>query len=269
VKSASALIFSLVIAASTIVSTRAAAQAAPVSIPATSVASDPLFSAPAASLTPQQIESLQQRLADWPELDHYRADNERLPAPVPGEQRVVFYGDSITDHWGRDNGSTFFPGKPYVNRGISGQTTAQMLVRFRQDVIDLHPAAVLILAGTNDIAGNTGVSTLQMIEDNFRSMTELAKANHIRVILASVLPVSDYPWHRGLRPAGKICSFNAWLKQYATSSGVAYLDYYSALSNAQGGMDPKLARDGVHPTPAGYAIMAPLAQKAIDQTLAH
>lgn len=231
--------------------------------------SDPLFSAPAATLTPAQVESMQHRLADWPALDRYRADNAKLASPKPGEQRVVFYGDSITDGWGRSNGSLFFPGKPYVNRGISGQTTPQMLVRFRQDVIDLDPAAVVILAGTNDIAGNTGVSTLAMIENNLRGMTELAEANHIKVILASVLPVSDYPWRHGLQPADKIRALNTWLKQYAASSGAVYLDYYSALVNAQGGLDPDLASDGVHPTPAGYARMAPLAQKAIDRALAH
>jgi lysophospholipase L1-like esterase len=135
-------------------------------------------------------------------------------------------------------------------------------------VIGLHPAAVVILAGTNDIAGNTGLATLHMIEDNFRSMTELAQAHHIRVILASVLPVSDYPWHPGLQPASKVRALNAWLKSYAASNGATYLDYYSALANAQGGMDSRLASDGVHPTPAGYMIMAPLAQRAIERALA-
>ena len=151
---------------------------------------DPLLIASPASLTPEQVASLQQRLADWPQLARYRDDNAALGAPKAGEARVVFFGDSITDGWGRVPGTTFFPGKPYVNRGISGQTTAQMLLRFRQDVIDLKPAAVVILAGTNDIAGNTGLSTPAMIEDNLRSMAELAQANGIHVVLASVLPVS-------------------------------------------------------------------------------
>ena len=212
---------------------------------------------------------MQQQLADWPQLNRYRAENTQLAPPAPGQTRVVFFGDSITDAWGRVKETTFFPGKPYINRGISGQTTAQMVLRFRQDVIDLHPAAVVILAGTNDIAGNTGLATLRMIEDNFRSMTELAQVNHIRVILASVLPVSDYPWQPGLQPAGKVRTLNAWLRSYAASSGATYLDYYSALANAQGGMDKRLASDGVHPTPAGYAVMAPLAQQAIDLALAH
>jgi len=245
------------------------AQVASPAPPAAPRTVDSIFTTPATSLGPQQIESLQHRLADWPELNHYRPSNTKIGAPAPGEQRVVFYGDSITDSWGRRQGSTFFPGKPYVNRGVSGQTTPQMLVRFRQDVIDLHPAAVLILAGTNDIAGNTGVSSLEMIEDNLKSMTELAQAHHIKVILASILPTSDYPWRRGLQPVEKIRTLNAWLKNYAQTSGATYLDYYSALTNDQGGMTANLTVDGVHPSPAGYAIMAPLAQKAIDQTLAH
>jgi len=239
----------------------------PGSAPA-SKAIDPVYTAAPASLTTQQVEMLQARGADWPQLARYRESNASLPLPAPGEQRVVFYGDSITDAWGRDGSSTFFPGKPYVNRGISGQTTPQMLVRFRQDVVDLHPAGVVILAGTNDIAGNTGFSSLQMIEDNFKSMTEIAVANHIRVILASVLPVSDYPWRKGLQPAETVRALNQWLKGYARSCGQTYLDYYSAMANAQGGLDPELAHDGVHPTAAGYAIMAPLAEKAIRQTLA-
>ncbi len=229
---------------------------------------DPVLIAPPASLETGQVASLQQRLADWPQLARYREDNAKLAAPKPGERRVVFFGDSITDGWGRVEGTTFFPGKPYVNRGISGQTTAQMLVRFRQDVVDLKPAAVVILAGTNDIAGNTGLSTQKMIEDNLRSMAELARANGIRVVLASVLPVSDYPWQPGLHPAGKVRALNAWLRGYARKSGAVYLDYYGALANAEGGMDARLAADGVHPTPAGYAVMAPLAERAIEQALA-
>ena len=233
------------------------------------VAINPLYTVPPASLSTEHIAAMQQQLADWPQLNRYRADNARLALPSSGQARVVFFGDSITDAWGRARGTRFFPGRPYINRGISGQTTAQMVVRFRQDVVDLHPAAVVILAGTNDIAGNTGLATLPMIEDNFRSMTELAQANHIRVILASVLPTSDYPWHPGLRPAGKVRALNSWLRAYAASRGETYLDYYAALANAQGGMDKRLASDGVHPTPAGYAIMAPLAQQAIERALAH
>jgi lysophospholipase L1-like esterase len=229
---------------------------------------DELLTAPPASLSPEQVAALQSRLADFAQLTHYRADDERLSRARTAAPRVVFLGDSITDNWSSSAGTTFPWGKAYINRGISGQTTAQMLLRFRQDVIDLHPATVLILAGTNDIAGNTGASTLPMIEDNLRSMTELAKSNHIRVILASLLPVSDYPWRTGLRPAAKVRSLNAWIKRYAGSAGATYLDFYSALTNADGGMDATLAADGVHPTDAGYAVMTPLAQRAIDETLA-
>jgi lysophospholipase L1-like esterase len=232
------------------------------------VAIDPLFVAPPASLGPEQVATLQQRLADWPQLARYRDENAALAAPRAGEARVVFFGDSITDGWGRTPGTTFFSGRPYVNRGISGQTTAQMLLRFRQDVIDLKPAAVVILAGTNDIAGNTGLSTPRMIEDNLRSMAELAQANGIRVVLASILPVSDYPWRPGLHPAGQVRALNAWLRDYALGHGAVYLDYHAALANAQGGIDARLAADGVHPTPAGYAVMAPLAERAIADALA-
>lgn len=232
------------------------------------IAVDPVLLAPAASLDADQVAGLQQRLLDWPQLARYRDENARLPAPAAGEQRVVFYGDSITDGWGRTEGTQFFPGQPYLNRGISGQTTAQMLLRFRQDVIDLKPVVVVILAGTNDIAGNTGLATPQMIQDNLRSMTELAQANGIAVVLASVLPVSDYPWRPGVEPAGKVRRLNAWIADYAREHGAIYLDYHSAMSNRDGGLDPGLAADGVHPTPAGYAVMAPLALKAIERALA-
>jgi len=208
---------------------------------------------------------MQHLAADWPQLNRYRADNAKLSPPAAGESRIIFYGDSITDNLGRYIPVPFFPGKPYINRGISGQTTAQMVVRFRQDVIDLHPAAVLILAGTNDLAGNTGLSSLPMIEDNMQSMSELAKVHNIRVILASVLPVSDYPWRRGLHPADEVRTLNTWMKNYAQANGFVYLDYYSAMTNAQVGLDPSISPDGVHPNAAGYAIMAPLAEKAIHQ----
>ncbi len=226
---------------------------------------DPTLVLPVASLTPAQITGMQQKLADWPQLARYRESNAALAPTEPG--RVVFYGDSITDAWGRYGNPPFFPGKPYVNRGISGQTTPQMLVRFQQDVVALKPAAVLILAGTNDIAGNTGLSTLAMTEDNLRSMVVIAKANGIRVILASLLPASDYPWRKGLHPAGRVRELNAWIKSYAAQSGSVYLDYHTALVDDDGGMKPGTSKDGVHPTPAGYAIMAPLAQAAVDQAL--
>ncbi len=207
---------------------------------------------------------MEAKLADWPQLGRYQAANQALEKTTAG--RVVFYGDSITDAWGRSLG-TFFPGKPYVNRGISGQTTPQMVVRFRQDVINLHPAAVVILAGTNDIAGNTGPETPEAIEDNFKSMADLAKANGVRVIFSSVLPVADYPWKPGLKPAAKIQALNNWLAGYCVNHSITYLDYYTAMEDAQGGMKPGLSSDGVHPTAAGYVIMEPLAQAAIDKTI--
>lgn len=227
---------------------------------------DPIYTA--AVPTAEQVKRLQALGADWPQLARYREENARLAPPAAGERRVVFYGDSITDSWGRRGDETkFFPGKPYVNRGISGQTTAQMLVRFEQDVVHLKPAVVVILAGTNDLAGNTGLASLEMIEDNFQAMVAIAKASGIRVVLASVLPATDYPWRRGLQPAAKIKTLNAWMKTYAGQNGCVYLDYHSAMSNAAGGLDPKLAEDGVHPTAAGYAVMAPLAERAIEEAL--
>ena len=204
--------------------------------------------------------------SDWAGLRRYRAANAALGAPAPGEKRVVFYGNSITDGWAR-HFPTMFPGKPYIGRGISGQTTPQMLVRFRQDVVALQPKAVVILAGTNDIAGNTGPSTLEMIEDNFMSMVQIAKAHHIRVVLSSVLPVYDYPWKPGLQPAPKIVALNAWMKKYANDVGETYLDYHSAMKDARDGLPPNLANDGVHPTDAGYRIMAPMADAAIAKAL--
>ncbi len=205
-------------------------------------------------------------LNDWPNLARYRAKNAALPAPSPGENRVVFMGDSITDGWG--HGSAFFSGEPYVNRGISGQTTPQMLIRFRPDVIALQPRVVVILAGTNDIAGNTGPSTPRMIEDNLTSMAELARANHIRVVLSSILPAASYPWKPGTDPVEAIRALNHWILDYCTRNGFVYLDYYSPMVSADNGMKKELTLDGVHPNAAGYAIMAPLAEKAIAAALA-
>ena len=221
---------------------------------------------PAPAAGEPRAQTPQERLlADWANLARYRDANAQLAPPAAGEQRVVFMGDSITDGWGRS--APFFPGKPYVNRGISGQTTPQMLVRFRQDVVALKPAVVVILAGTNDVAGNTGPSTPEMIEDNFMSMVDIAKANKIAVVLSSILPASDYPWKPGMDPGPKIAALNVWLKAYAEKNHVVYLDYYSAMVDNKLGLAPELAKDGVHPTPAGYAIMAPLAEKAIAEAL--
>lgn len=234
------------------------------SVPATGAVTAPaVVPVPAVSEQSKEIAQMKAQLEDWAQLGRYRAADLALPATEPG--RVVFYGDSITDGW-VENGGKFFPGKPYVNRGISGQTTPQMLVRFRQDVVDLHPEAIVILAGTNDIAGNTGASTLAMIEDNFRSMTEIAKANGIRVILSSVTPVAQYPWRPSVEnPAGKIQDLNAWLKSYCGQEKLTYLDYWTAMADKDGGMKPGISLDGVHPNAAGYAIMEPLAEAALAE----
>jgi lysophospholipase L1-like esterase len=203
---------------------------------------------------------------DWAALAKYAQANAALAPPAPGENRVVFMGNSITEGWAASF-SKLFPGKPYIGRGISGQTTPQMLVRFRQDVIALKPKVVVILGGTNDIAGNTGPSTLEMIEDNLASMTEVAQANGIRVVLVSVLPVFDYPWRKGLEPAPKIVALNTWLKQYAAKIGAVYLDLHSAMKDARDGMRSDLASDGVHPNAAGFALMSPLTEQAIAEAL--
>ncbi len=221
---------------------------------------------PSAQELARRLAADEKRLADWPQLARYREANAQLGAPKPGEQRVVFYGNSITDAWARYFPDEF-PGKPYVGRGISGQTTPQMLVRFRQDVIELKPAVVLILAGTNDIAGNTGPSTPEMIEGNLVSMVELARANGIRPVLSSVLPAYDYPWRPGVQPAPKIVALNAWMKQWAAAHHVVYLDYWSAMADARQGLRAELTTDGVHPNEAGYRIMAPLAERAIAEAL--
>ena len=212
------------------------------------------------------------RLRDWPNLARYSAENAKTAAPARGENRVVFMGDSITDSWRL---AEYFPGRPYINRGISGQTTPQMLIRFRPDVIALKPKVVAILAGTNDIAGNTGPMTLEMIEDNIRSMSELAAANGIRVVLASVLPISDYNKNaRGeqtirsvARPPEKIVALNKWMKEYAAANKLVYLDYFSATVDDRGFLKEALANDGLHPNADGYKLMAPLAEKAIAAAL--
>jgi lysophospholipase L1-like esterase len=206
---------------------------------------------------------------DFGQLARYRDANAALKPPAPGENRVVFFGDSITDLWKLDE---YFPGKPYLNRGIGGQTTPQMLVRFRQDVVDLHPKVVVILAGTNDIAGNTGPMRLEDIEANYASMAELARANNVRVVFSSVLPVHNYtPQSYGLfggRPPEKILELNRWLKNYvAGHPDCFYLDYFSAMVDEHGLLRRDLAEDGLHPNAAGYKIMVPLAETAIEKAL--
>jgi acyl-CoA thioesterase-1 len=206
--------------------------------------------------------------ADWAGLARYRDDNARLGLPHAGETRVVFLGDSITEGWAATV-PAFFAGHPWLDRGVSGQTTSQMLVRFRQDVIALHPRVVVILGGTNDIAGNGGPYSPQATLDNLSSMIELARAHGIGVVLASLPPALDFPWRPGLHPAAKITALNARIRALAARSGAVYLDYHTAMANARGGLRNGLSGDGVHPNAAGYAVMAPLAEAAIKRALHH
>lgn len=199
---------------------------------------------------------------DWANLNRFQEDNERLGPARTCDDRVVFMGNSITQGW-IETMPEFFEGRQYINRGIGGQTTPQMLLRFRQDVIKLWPKVVVILAGTNDIAGNTGPVTLEMIEDNLRSMTELAQARGIQVVLCSVLPAHDYPWRPGQDPANKIPELNERIKQYAASVGAVYCDFYSAMVDDRNGLPEELSGDGVHPNKAGYEVMNPLVEHAI------
>jgi lysophospholipase L1-like esterase len=206
---------------------------------------------------------------DFGQLARYRAANAALKPPAPDENRVVFFGDSITDIWKLEE---YFPGKPYLNRGIGGQTTPQMLVRFRQDVIDLHPKVVVILAGTNDIAGNTGPMRLEDIEADYVSIAELARANHIAVVFSSILPVHNYtPKSQDFfaqRTPEKIVALNHWLQDYCAANRLVYLDYFSPMVDDKGLLKRELAEDGLHPNPTGYKIMVPLADTAIGKALA-
>ena len=221
-----------------------------------------------------RLDRAETKLNDWAALKRYREDNLKVAPPAKNEQRVVFMGDSITDSWDNPANGGFFPGKPYVNRGISGQTTPQMLIRFRRDVIELKPKVVVILAGTNDLAGNTGPTTLEAIQDNLRSMAELATAHGIRVVFASLLPVSDYEIRDGKpivqttrRPPDQILALNNWMKDYARTHQHSYLDYFSPMADDKDFLKDELSNDGLHPNAQGYAVMTPLAQAAIDATL--
>lgn len=215
-------------------------------------------------------------LQDWPQLGRYRDANETLALPAKGEDRVVFMGDSITEMWALPKFGGFFPGKPYVDRGIGGQTTPQMLIRFRPDVIALEPRVVVILAGTNDIAGNTGPMTLEETEANLSSMAELARGHGIRVVLSSVMPVSDaitsaegkHFLQTERRPPEKILALNEWIKKYAVANGYVYLDYFSATVDEKGFLKTELSFDGLHPNAQGYGAMSPLAERAIKEALA-
>jgi len=255
-----------------LLSTFALAQTAPAPAQTTPAASP---QTPTQAPQPTTLEDAQKlinqqwnRLQDWAQFKRYHDADAQLPPPAKGEDRVVFYGDSITDGWKL---AEYFPGKPYVNRGISGQTTAQMLLRFRADVIDLQPKVVILLAGTNDIAGNTGPMIVQQIEDNYASMAELAKVHNIRFVFTSVLPVHDKGTRMTQtqrRSPEKIKELNEWLKKYCADNKLVYVDYYSHMLGDDGMLRTELApADGLHPNADGYKIMAPLAEAGIEQAL--
>lgn len=223
-------------------------------------------SAATVAMLEQRLSAYRHLLSDWAGLTRYGSEDSEIKPPAPGENRVVFLGDQITEFWGRGT-SRFFPGRPYFNRGIGGQTSPQMLVRFRQDVIALKPAVVVIQAGMNDIAGVTGPGTRGTLADHIMSMTELARANGIRVVLASITPVCDCTTAQtDLRPPARIADFNGWLKGYAAASGSVYLDYYAALVDGRN-LRKEFTADGLLPNDAGYGVMAPLAQQAIQTAL--
>ena len=204
---------------------------------------------------------------DWANLSKYQEENKQLMKSDTVDKRIVFMGNSITESW-IHNRPGFFKGKPYVNRGIGGQTTPQMLLRFQQDVIDLEPSVVVILAGINDIAGNTGPMTIEETYNNIISMAEMATSNHIKVILCSVLPAKDFPWRPGLEPALKVVKLNALLKKYVDDHNLVYVDYFSAMNDGANGLREILGYDGVHPNAMGYSIMEPLVEEGIAKALA-
>lgn len=207
----------------------------------------------------------QSQAQDWPNLKRFQEANQALTTPDPMNNRIVFMGNSITEGWKRVRPS-FFKDHPFINRGISGQTTPQMLIRFRQDVIELRPKAVVILAGINDIAGNTGPMTLAQTANNIFSMAELATANNIKVYLCSVLPAFDFPWSPGKEPAQKVIELNAKIKAYAIKNGHHYVDYFTVMADDRQGLPKELAQDGIHPTNKGYEIMEPILLNALNAT---
>ena len=236
-------------------------------VPALVMAQPPKATPPATAARPAQQQSRErQMLNDFGNLARFREANLQLGPPAAGENRVVFMGDSITQIWDLQK---FFPGKPYVNRGISGQTTPQMMVRMFPDVIDLTPDAVILLAGTNDIARNTGPETAKMIEENYQAITELARIHDIRVILCSLTPVSDYTAHpqTARRPPAQILELNAWIKSYAARAHATFADYYSALVDSKGMLRDGYSKDGLHPDDRGFALLAPVAEAAIEEAL--
>ena len=232
-------------------------------VAATSQPQDPAVTI---AMLEQRLAAYRHLLSDWGGLTRYGSEDSEIKPPAPGEKRVVFIGDQITEFWGRGQ-ARFFPGRPYFNRGIGGQTSPQMLVRFRQDVIALKPSVVVIQAGTNDIAGATGPATRGTLSDHIMSMTDLARANGIRVVLASITPVCDCTTvQTDLRPQRRIADMNGWLKSYAAASGSVYLDYYAALVDGRN-FRKEFTTDGLLPNDAGYAVMAPLAEQAIEKAL--
>jgi lysophospholipase L1-like esterase len=228
----------------------------------------PTTKAPTGTLTAKELADPLR--TDWPNLKHFHEEDVALPAAAADEKRVVFMGDSITQGWSRYGVPPEKPvaGVVWVNRGISGQTTPQMVLRFQQDVIHLKPNVVVIFAGTNDVAGNTGDMTPEQTEDNLTSMAELAHANGIQVVLCSILPAFDFPWKPGREPSPKIIALNRWIKGYAAEHEYVYVDFYSAMVDARGGLPANLSIDGVHPTPAGYAVMNPLIEAGVAKALA-
>ena len=241
------------------------------------VAAIPVYSQKSTDCTDvaKRLTEVEKKLNDWAELNRYKNANAQLSPPKEGEIRVVFIGDSITDLWDDEGFGGFFPGKPYIDRGIGGQTTPQMLLRFYADVINNKPSVVVILAGTNDISGNTGPMTLKQTADNISAMAELARVHGIKVVLSSILPVSDsvskengdHFLQTRSRPPAKIAEMNVWLKKYAAREGFTYLDYYSAMVDNKGFVKEGLTFDGLHPNAKGYAIMTPLAERAISKAL--
>jgi lysophospholipase L1-like esterase len=221
----------------------------------------------AAESSASQKTSEQKPKSDSLKRDRFKEANLALGPPAVGENRVVFMGDSITQGWKIEGEDSLFPGKHYINRGINGQTTPQMLVRFRRDVIDLKPKAVVILAGINDIAGNSGPMTIEETEGNLASMAELASVHHIRVVMCSLLPAVVISWKPGMTPAPKVQELNEWIKSYTAENGHVFVDYYTPMKDERGGLPPSLSSDGVHPRPAGYAMMAPLVEAGIEKAL--
>jgi lysophospholipase L1-like esterase len=267
------LLLFVFVTVATVAATTARQQTAPTAAPPVTAQEPGVPSCPELATAMTAMMRSDARLRDWPELARYREANRSLTAPAARESRVVFMGDSITDSWPQPRFGEFFPGKPYIGRGISGQTTPQMLIRFRPDVIDLHAKAVVILAGTNDIASNTGPMTDEEIEGNLASMAELGKANHIKVVLSSILPVSEYHVPAAgvpqttRRPMARIRAINDWMKKYAAAESHVYLDYFPAMIDDKGLLRAEFSVDDLHPNAAGYAAMAPLAEAAIQKAL--